>query len=92
GKELVMTPIGKEAFVFFVNPKNSVNDLQVSEIKGIYSGNIKNWSKLGGKNDRIIAFQRPKNSGSQTLLEKIMGNTPIMEPLKEEVREGMGGI
>lgn len=92
GKELVMTPIGKEAFVFFVNPKNSVNDLQVSEIKGIYSGNIKNWSKLGGKNDRIIAFQRPKNSGSQTLLEKIMGNTPIMEPLKEEVPEGMGGI
>ncbi|GHH99514.1 PstS family phosphate ABC transporter substrate-binding protein [Neobacillus kokaensis] len=92
GKELVMTPIGKEAFVFFVNPKNPVSDLQVSEIKGIYSGKIKNWSKLGGENERIIAFQRPKNSGSQTLLEKIMGDTPIMEPLKEDVPEGMGGI
>ncbi|AZU60473.1 PstS family phosphate ABC transporter substrate-binding protein [Neobacillus mesonae] len=92
GKELVMTPIGKEAFVFFVNPKNPVKDLQVSEIKGIYSGKIKDWSKLGGKNDRIIAFQRPKNSGSQTLLEKIMGETKIMEPLKEDVPEGMGGI
>ncbi|WP_035445232.1 PstS family phosphate ABC transporter substrate-binding protein [Bacillus sp. UNC41MFS5] len=92
GKELVMTPIGKEAFVFFVNPDNKIDNLAVSEIKGIYSGKIKNWSKLGGKDEKIIAFQRPKNSGSQTLLEKIMGNTPIMKPLKEDVPEGMGGI
>lgn len=92
GKELVMTPIGKEAFVFFVNPDNKINSLDVSEIQSIYSGKIKNWSELGGQNERIIAFQRPKNSGSQTLLEKIMGDKPIMEPLKEDVPEGMGGI
>ncbi|SDN25803.1 PstS family phosphate ABC transporter substrate-binding protein [Bacillus sp. OK048] len=92
GQELVMTPIGKEAFVFFVNPDNKVDSLDVSEIQSIYSGKIKNWSELGGKNERIIAFQRPKNSGSQTLLEKIMGEAPIMEPLKEDVPEGMGGI
>ncbi|MEH7113148.1 substrate-binding domain-containing protein [Neobacillus niacini] len=92
GKELVMTPIGKEAFVFFVNPDNKIDGLNVSEIKDIYSGKVKNWSELGGKSDRIVAFQRPKNSGSQTLLEKIMGDTPIMEPLKEDVPEGMGGI
>lgn len=92
GKELVMTPIGKEAFVFFVNPKNEVSSLTVAEIQAIYSGKIKNWSELGGKNEKIIAFQRPKNSGSQTLLEKIMGDTPITEPLKEEVPQGMGGI
>lgn len=92
GKELVMTPIGKEAFVFFVNPDNNIASLDVSEIQSIYSGKIKNWSALGGKNERIIAFQRPKNSGSQTLLEKIMGDTPIVDPLKEDVPEGMGGI
>ncbi|WNS76620.1 substrate-binding domain-containing protein [Bacillus sp. DTU_2020_1000418_1_SI_GHA_SEK_038] len=92
GKELVMTPIGKEAFVFFVNPDNEVQSLSVSEIQGIYSGKITNWSNLNGRNERIIAFQRPENSGSQTLLEKIMGDTPIMKPLKEEVPRGMGGI
>jgi phosphate transport system substrate-binding protein len=92
GKELRMTPIGKEAFVFFVNPKNKVNSLKVSEIRSIYSGKIKNWSEVGGEKDKILAFQRPKNSGSQTLLEKIMGDTPIMKPLEEDVPEGMGGI
>ncbi|MEW9052149.1 MAG: substrate-binding domain-containing protein [Neobacillus sp.] len=92
GRELVMTPIGKEAFVFFVNPKNKVDSLTVEEIQGIYSGQITNWSDLGGNRDRIVPFQRPKNSGSQTLLEKIMGETAIMTPLKEEVPAGMGGI
>lgn len=92
GKELVMTPIGKEAFVFFVNPSNKVDSLKVSEIQGIYSGKIKYWSEVEGNNKKIIAFQRPENSGSQTLLEKIMGDTPIMKPLKEDVPEGMGGI
>ncbi|MGG4491226.1 substrate-binding domain-containing protein [Metabacillus idriensis] len=92
GKELVMTPIGKEAFVFFVNPGNKVESLSVSDIQSIYSGEINNWSQLGGKVEKIVAFQRPKNSGSQTLLEKIMGNTQIEKPLKEEVPQGMGGI
>jgi len=92
GKELVLTPIGKEAFVFFVNPTNKVDNLTVAEIQGIYSGEIKKWSELGGENEKILAFQRPKNSGSQTLLEKIMGEAPIMTPLKEDVPEGMGGI
>jgi phosphate transport system substrate-binding protein len=92
GKELVMTPIGKEAFVFFVNPKNKVDSLTVEEIQGIYAGKITNWSDLEGNRERIVPFQRPKNSGSQTLLEKIMGETAIMTPLKEEVPAGMGGI
>ena len=64
----------------------------MEDIKKIYSGNITNWSDLEGKQEKIIAFQRPENSGSQTLLQKIMGNTPIMKPLKEDVPEGMGGI
>lgn len=32
GKELVMTPIWKEAFVFFDNPENKIDSLAVSEI------------------------------------------------------------
>lgn len=91
-QEIVMTPIGKEAFVFFVNKNNLVNNLEVTEIKNIYSGKIKNWQEVGGNDSKIVAFQRPKNSGSQTLLEKVMGDTPLAKPLKEEVPAGMGGI
>jgi phosphate transport system substrate-binding protein len=92
GLKIKLVPIGREAFVFFVNKKNPVNNLTVENIRGIYSGKIKNWRELDGNRQSIRAFQRPKNSGSQTMLEKIMGNVPITEPRRENVPHGMGDI
>lgn len=91
GKELVLTPIGKEAFVFFANEKNPVENLASKDIKSIYSGKISNWNEVGGENNKIIAFQRPADSGSQTIMEKFMADTPLMPALKEEVA-GMGDL
>ncbi|WP_052948783.1 PstS family phosphate ABC transporter substrate-binding protein [Mesobacillus campisalis] len=91
GKELVMTPIGKEAFVFFVNQKNPLSGLTADQIRSIYSGKLTNWNEAGGPDEKIRAFQRPANSGSQTVMEIFMGDTPLMEPLKEEIA-GMGDI
>ena len=92
GKELKLTPIGKEAFVFFVNDKNRVQSLTVEEIKGIYSGEIKNWKEVGGKKKEIRAFQRPQDSGSQTALQHFMGEVPIMDPPVEDIASLMGTI
>lgn len=92
GKELKLTPIGKEAFVFFVNSKNPVESLTEDEIKGIYSGKITNWKDVGGKDNEIRAFQRPENSGSQTALRNFMGLTPIMKPPTEDVMSLMGTV
>ncbi|MEI4770134.1 substrate-binding domain-containing protein [Psychrobacillus sp. FJAT-51614] len=92
GKELKLTPIGREAFVFFVNQKNKVNGLTMEQIKDIYSGKVTNWKEVGGDNDSIRAFQRPADSGSQTALENLMGDTPIMEAPTEDIATGMGGI
>lgn len=90
--ELELVPIAKEAFVFCVNKDNPLNNLTTEQIKDIYSGKITNWLTLNGHNSKIRAFQRPKNSGSQTLLEHIMGDTPIMKPLQQERIGSMGGL
>ena len=92
GLELKLTPIGREAFVFFVNQKNKVDGLSLEQIKSIYAGNVTNWKEVGGDDDKIRAFQRPADSGSQTTLEKLMGDTPIMEAPSEDIASGMGGI
>ncbi|MDR1838291.1 MAG: substrate-binding domain-containing protein [Treponema sp.] len=91
-KNLKLVPIGREAFVFFVNKINPVNNLTIEDIQGIYSGKIKNWKKLNGANQGIRAFQRPQNSGSQTILEKIMGDIPLSKPRRENVSYGMADI
>ena len=92
GLNLRLVPIGREAFVFFVNKKNIVDNVTIENIQGIYSGKITNWKELNGANLKIRAFQRPENSGSQTMLEKIMGIVPLMEPRREDIASLMGGI
>lgn len=91
--ELVYTPIGKEAFVFFVNNKNPIDDIKLSDIKGVYSGKITDWSQLGINNfGKIKAFQRDEGSGSQSALIRLMDGEPVINPPEEDVVDGMGGI
>lgn len=92
GLTLKLTPIGKEAFVFFVNSRNAINGLSTAQIQDIYAGKITNWREVGGKNAAIRAFQRPENSGSQTMLQKLMEGKELMTPPKENVASGMGDI
>ena len=92
GVELKLTPIGKEAFVFFVNENNPVDALSSEQLRDIYSGRITNWRKVGGENQKILAFQRPENSGSQTMMEYFMGDTALRKPLQAESELSMGGV
>ena len=92
GVEFDYTLIGYEAFVFIVSADNPLSDITLEQIKQIYSGEVTSWDALGqsGLGD-ILAYQRPANSGSQTALERLMGNTPIMQA-PEYVVDGMTGI
>ena len=93
GVELVMTPIAKEAFVFFVHQDNPVANLTLAQVQDIYTKKITNWKEVGGNDEPILAFQRPENSGSQTImLAKVMNGIKMATPLKEEFAGTMGGI
>ena len=92
GIEFEYTEIGKEGFIFFVNKENPITSLTSEQIEGIYSGEITNWSEVGGKDEKIVAFQRNEGSGSQSMLVRFMGDTPIMEAPTEEVNDFMSGI
>lgn len=86
------TPIGTEAFVFFVHKDNPITNLTTKQIKDIYSGKITNWKDVGGKNEKIAAFQRNEGSGSQSMLKRFMGDTPITDAPTEMVNDLMAGI
>lgn len=86
------TPIGTEAFVFFVHKNNPITNLTTEQIKDIYSGKITNWKDVGGKNEKIAAFQRNEGSGSQSMLKRFMGDTPITDAPTEMVNDLMAGI
>ncbi len=92
GTTFEYTPIGSEAFVFFVHKDNPIESLGADEIRGIYSGEITNWKEVGGKEEKIEAFQRNEGSGSQSMLKRFMGDTPIMNAPTELKNDLMAGI
>jgi phosphate transport system substrate-binding protein len=88
-----LTPVARDAFVFFVHADNPATNLTSQQVRDIYSGKAKTWREAGVEWDApLLPFQRNKNSGSQTTLERIMGDTPIMPPMEEDRLGGMGDI
>jgi phosphate transport system substrate-binding protein len=93
GVKLKLTPIGKDAFIFLVHKDNVMNQIQISQLRDVYSGKVSNWKEIGGKDERIVAFQREENSGSQTfMLKKVMKDLPMASPPVEKKSGGMGGL
>ena len=76
GVELELTPIGLEAFVFFVNEHNPVSSLTQDQLRDIYAGEIANWEEVGGPDRLICALQRNPGSGSQTRFLAFMEGRP----------------
>lgn len=93
GVELELAPVARDAFVFIVNKNNPVNNLKLTKIQEIYQGKITNWKDAGGKDKEIVAYQREKNSGSQTIMEnKVMRGLGMMKPPSFRTDSGMGGL
>ena len=71
GKSYGIVKVLNDAFVFLANVQNPIDDIASEDIRKIYRGEIKNWSEIGGADSEIIPYQRPDNSGSQTLMYKL---------------------
>jgi phosphate transport system substrate-binding protein len=77
GADLVITPVAKEGFVFFVHEDNPIDSLTQQQIRDIYSGKITNWKEIGGKDEKIKLVSRNINSGSQTAMLDFMNGVPL---------------
>lgn len=71
-KGLKETVLAYDGISIVVNPENSVNDLSVEDIAAIYTGEIHNWSELGGENAEIVVIGREAGSGTRDGFETVM--------------------
>jgi len=72
GVTLIEMPIARDALAFMVNLKNPINNLSIEQIQGIYTGDIVNWSEVGGLDCMIKPYVRNRNSGSQEKFETMV--------------------
>ncbi|MCL2107198.1 MAG: substrate-binding domain-containing protein [Oscillospiraceae bacterium] len=93
GVELVERPVCWDAFVFITHKNNPVESLSLEQLRGIFSGEITNWSQVGGRDEAIRAYQREAGSGSQTGMEDmVMRGVPMADPIKVKIVFGMGSL
>lgn len=85
--------ISTDALIFVVNADNPVNSLTTEQIRKIYSGEITNWSQVGGNDVKIMPFQRNEEAGSQAAMKRlIMKDLPFMEGPKGYIVDSMSGL
>lgn len=76
--ELVAKPLALDAFVFILNNRNPIENLTISQIKNIYTGNFTDWSNISNQSkfennySEINAYLRNDNSGSQELMKSLV--------------------
>ncbi len=64
GVNPVETVVALDCIVPIVHPENPVEDLATDQLKGIYTGTIKNWKEVGGPDAPIVVVGRDSSSGT----------------------------
>lgn len=73
GLGLTELVIAIDAVAAIVHPDNMVSNLTLEQLKGIYTGAIKNWKDVGGADAPIAVVSREPGSGTRGAFEEIVG-------------------
>ena len=71
-KGVVENIIAIDGIAVIVNPASEVENLTKDELIKIYTGEIKNWKELGGKDENIVVLGREAGSGTRSAFEELL--------------------
>ncbi|WP_411889001.1 substrate-binding domain-containing protein [Yoonia sp. SDW83-1] len=61
--------IAVDSLVVITHPDNPVDTLSTDQLRGIYAGEITNWSEVGGNDGPILLIGRSEGSGTRGVFE-----------------------
>ena len=70
---LVETVLAYDGIAIIVNNDNPVSDISLEDLAKVYTGEITNWSELGGNDAEIVLIGREAGSGTRDGFESITG-------------------
>ncbi|MBQ8835205.1 MAG: phosphate ABC transporter substrate-binding protein PstS family protein [Oscillospiraceae bacterium] len=85
---LVGTVLAYDGIAVIVNPENPVADLDMETIAKIYTGEITNWSEVGGNDAEIVLIGREAGSGTRGGFEEIVGVEDLCQYRQELTSTG----
>jgi len=69
---LTATVIAKDGIAVVVNSANPVADLTIEDVKKIFTGEVTNWSEIGGSDAPIVVINREEGSGTRGAFEELV--------------------
>ena len=85
---LAETILAYDGIAVIVNPANPVNELSLKQIAQVYTGEITNWSQLGGDDAEIVLIGREAGSGTRDGFESITGTSDACQYRQELTSTG----
>lgn len=85
---LTETVLAYDGIAVIVNPENPISDLDVATIAKIYTGEITNWSEVGGNDAEIVLIGREAGSGTRDGFESITGTEDLCQYRQELTSTG----
>ena len=76
---LVGTVVAHDGIAIVVNPENPVADLTLEQIAKLYTGEITNWSEVGGNDAPVVLIGRESGSGTRDGFESITGTEDLCQ-------------
>jgi len=68
--DLITYPIARDAVAIVVHAGNPITGLTLDQVARIYSGEITDWSQVGGKAGKIVIIAREEGSGTRDIFEE----------------------
>jgi len=85
---LTETVLAYDGIAVIVNPENPVTGLTLEQITKIYTGEITNWSEVGGNDAEIVLIGREAGSGTRDGFESITGTADLCQYRQELTSTG----
>lgn len=82
------TVVAIDGIAVIVNNQNTVDDLTIEQIAGIYKGEITNWKELGGADAPIVLIGREAASGTRDGFESITATEDLCKYSQELTSTG----
>lgn len=73
-----------------VNKDVGIKNLSTAQLRAIFTGKIKNWQELGGKNETITVINRSKGSGTRSTFEDLILHG--QKPIKAQEQDSNGTV
>jgi phosphate transport system substrate-binding protein len=99
--------VAKDGLSIYLHPDNPIRNLRLEQVKDIYTGKIKNWREVGGKDAPIVAYSRAPSSGTYLYFQEHVlegqpyganvSNMPTTAAIVQEIEKnpaaiGYGGL